>query len=155
MERHFNEEERRKSKKTGGGETTTGTGTILPAGSFHMYTGACTQPTIDSTNKTENKPEREHSLQVFRFLVKKIALDLATCRNMQALPAVVCATSFLNSQRIGRDLTRPAHQFAFSLRRFSHSYPPSLSLSLFFGDALLFDRSLRCCGTYANVRIFV
>ena len=27
----------RQSKKTGGGETTTGTGTILPAEPFHMY----------------------------------------------------------------------------------------------------------------------
>ena len=66
MERHFNEEERRKSKKTGGGGTTTGTGTILPAESFHMYTGACTQPTIDTTNKTEEKSES--TLFFFRFL---------------------------------------------------------------------------------------
>ena len=57
----------RQSKKMGGGETTTGTGTILPAEPFHMYiyTGACTQPT-DSTNKTEEVPES--TLLFFRFL---------------------------------------------------------------------------------------
>lgn len=148
---------RRQSKKAGGGEAITCTGTILPAEPFHTYTGACTQPTIGSTNKTEEKPES--TLSSFDSCsCLKIAIDLGACKQARdgcKHSAVVYATSFLSSQRTARDLPHSAHQFASSLRRFSHSYMTCILLLASLLRTRVFRSAQVCYGTYANVRIFV